>query len=101
MEIKGYFGKEELDRIIQHVNRCDIEKKICFYEDDYYDEEDGFSAYPCLFPGTTFEEVEPYSIIEMLETEYFSKSEMLYLQKHGFVFENEDEEIVDVKTLKE
>lgn len=90
MEIKGYFGKKGLDKIIQYVNKYNVEKEIGFYKTADYDEVDGFSTYQCLYPNSPFAEVED-----------FSKSEMLYLQEHGFVFKNEDEEIVDVKTLKE
>ncbi len=90
MKIKGYFGKKGLDKIIRYVNKHNVEKKIAFYETADYDEADGFSTYQCLYPSSPFAEVED-----------FSKSEMLYLQKHGFVFKNENEEIVNVKTLKE
>lgn len=90
MEIKGYFGKKELDRIIQHVNRCNIEKTLVFYEVSDDDMMDDFRIYECLYPFSPF-----------TETEDLSKSEMLYLQKHGFVFVNEHGEIVNVKTLKE
>lgn len=90
MKIKGYFGKKGLDKIIRYVNKYNVEKKIGFYENADYDEEDGFTTYQCLYPSSPFAEVED-----------FSKSEMLYLQKHGFVFENENKEIVNVKTLKE
>ena len=90
MKIKGYFGKKGLDKIIRYVNKYNVEKKIGFYKDAYYDEADGFSTYQCLYPSSPCAEVED-----------FSKSEMVYLQEHGFLFENEDEEIVDVKTLKE
>lgn len=90
MEIKGYFGKRGLDKIIRYVNKYNREKKIGFYKTACYDEENGFSTYQCLYPSSGFDEVED-----------FSKSEMLYLQEHGFVFENEDEEIVNVKTLRE
>ena len=90
MKIKGYFGKKGLDEIIRYIKKYNVEKKIGFYETANYDEEDGFSTYQCLFPSIPYAEVED-----------FSKSEMLYLQKHGFVFENENEEIVNVKTLKE
>lgn len=90
MKIKGYFWKKGLDKIIQYVNKYNVEKKIVFYDDADYDEADGFTTYQCLYPSSPFPEIED-----------FSKSEMLYLQKHGFVFENEDKEIVNVKTLKD
>lgn len=90
MKVKGYFGKKGLNKIIRYVKKYNREKKIGFYKTADYDEEDGFSTYRCLYPKRGFDEVED-----------FSKSEMLYLQEHGFVFKNEDEEIVDVKTLKE
>ena len=90
MKIKGYFGKKGLDKIIWYVNKHNIEKKIFFYETADYDEVDDFSTYQCLFPSRPFADVED-----------FSKSEMLYLQKHGFVFKNMNKEIVNVKTLKE
>ena len=90
MKIKGYFGKKGLDKIIRYVNKYNVEKKIGFYGNADYDETDGFTTYQCLYPSSPFAEVED-----------FSKSEMLYLQKHGFVFENENEEIVNVETLKE
>lgn len=90
MKIKGYFGKKGLDKIIRYVNKYNVEKKIVFCETADYDEEDGFSTYRCS-----------YSCSLLTEVEDFSKSEMLYLQKHGFVFVNEDEEIVNVETLKE
>lgn len=90
MKIKGYFGKKGLNKIIRYVNKHNVEKKITFYETADYDEADGFNTYQCLYPSSPFAEVED-----------FSKSEMLYLQKHGFVFKNENEEIVNVKTLKE
>lgn len=79
-----------MDKIIRYVNKYNVEKKIGFYENADYDEEDGFTTYQCLYPSSPFAEVED-----------FSKSELLYLQKHGFVFENENKEIVNVKTLKE
>lgn len=90
MKIKGYFRKKDLNKIIRYVNKYNIEKKIGFHETADYDEEDGFSTYQCLYPSSPCAEVED-----------FSKSEMLYLQKHGFIFENENEEIVNVNTLKE
>ena len=90
MEIKGYFGKKGMDKIIRYVNKYNREKEIGFYKTADYNKADGFSTYQCLYPSSPFAEVED-----------FSKSEMLYLQEHGFVFKNEDEEIVDVKTLKE
>lgn len=90
MKIKGYFGKKGLNKIIRYVNKYNIEKKIYFYKTADYDEVDGFSTYQCLYPSSPFNEVED-----------FSKSEMLYLQKHGFIYENEDGEIVNVKILKE
>lgn len=90
MKIKGYFGKKGMDKIIRYVNKHNVEKEIDFYETADYDEEDGFITYQCLYPSSPFEEVDD-----------FSKSEMLYLQKHGFVFKNENEEIVNVETLKE
>lgn len=90
MKIKGYFGKRGMDKIIWYVNKHNVEKEIDFYETANYDEEDGFSIYQCLYPSSPFAEVDG-----------FSKSEMLYLQKHGFVFKNENEEIVNVETLKE
>lgn len=90
MKIKGYFRKKDLNKIIRYVNKYNIEKKIDFHETADYDEEDGFSTYQCLYPSSPCAEVED-----------FSKSEMLYLQKHGFIFENENEEIVNVNTLKE
>lgn len=90
MKIKGYFGKKDLDKIIRYVNKHNVEKKIDFYETADYDEEYGFNTYQCLYPSSPFAEVED-----------FSKSEMLYLQKHGFIFENENKEIVNVNTLKE
>ena len=90
MKIKGYFGKKGLDKIIRYVNKYNVEKKIGFYENADYDEADGFTTYLCLYPSSPFAEVED-----------FSKSEMLYLQKHGFIFENENKEIVNVEALKE
>lgn len=90
MKIEGYFSKKGLDKIIRYVKKNNVEKEIDFYETADYNKEDGFSTYRCLYPSSPFAEVED-----------FSKSEMLYLQKHGFVFKNENEEIVDVKTLKE
>ena len=90
IKINDYFGRERLDKIIRYVNKYNVEKKIGFYKTADYDEERGFSTYQCLYPNPGFYEVDD-----------FSKSDMLYLQLHGFIFENEDEEIVDVKTLKE
>ena len=90
MKIKGYFRKKSLDEIIQYVNKYNREKEIGFYKTADYNKVDGFSTYQCLYPCKGFDEVDD-----------FSKSEMLYLQEHGFVFKNEDEEIVNVKTLKD
>lgn len=90
MKIKGYFGKKGLDKIIRYVNKYNVKKKIGFYENADYDEEDIFTTYQCLSPCSLFAEIED-----------FSKSEMLYLQKLGFVFENKNKGIVNVKTLKE
>ncbi|MEE1220136.1 MAG: hypothetical protein U0L20_09465 [Ruminococcus sp.] len=90
MKIKGYFGKKGLDKIIRYVNEYNVEKKIGFYGNADYDEVDGFTTYQCLYPSSPCAEVED-----------FSKSEMLYLQKHGFIFEDENKEIVNIKTLKE
>ena len=89
MEIKGCFGKKGMDEIIQRVNEYNEEKKIYFRKTANYDEEDGFSTYQCLYPHGGFDKVDN-----------FSKSEMLYLQEHGFVFKDENVEIVNVETLK-
>ena len=78
MEIKGYFGKKGMDEIIRYVNKCKRRKEIGFYETADYDKKGGFSTYQCLYPHPGFDEVDD-----------FSKSEMLYLQQHGFVFEYE------------
>lgn len=90
MEIKGYFGKKGMDRIIQDVNKYNSKKEIDLRKTSEYYEEDGFYTYLCFYPDSGVTEVDP-----------FTKSEMLYLQEHGFVFKNEGKEIVDVKTLKE
>lgn len=90
MKIEGYFGKKGLDKIIRYVNKYNVEKKILFYDDADYDEEDGLTFYQCLYPSSPDSKLED-----------FSKSEMLYLQKHGFVFVYEDMQIVDVETLEE
>ena len=89
-KINDFFGKEGLDKIIRYVNKYNVEKKIGFYKTADYYEEGGFNIYQCLYPNPGFAEVD-----------CFSKSDMLYLQLHGFIFEDEDEEIVDVRTLKE
>lgn len=90
MKIKGYFGKKGLDKIIQYVNKYNVEKIILFYDDIEYVGEDDFTTYQCLYPSSPYPEMED-----------FSKSEMLYLQKHGFVFVNDFGEIVNVKELEE
>ena len=90
MIVRGYFEEKGLKKIIKYVESVQREKKIDFYETPDYNEEDGFSTYQCLYPSRGFDEVED-----------FSKSEMLYLQEHGFIFKNERKEIVNVTTLND
>ena len=90
MIVRGYFGEKGLKKIIKYVERVQCKKEIDFYETPDYNKEDGFSTYQCLYPCSGFAEVED-----------FSKSEMLYLQEHGFIFKNEREEIVNVTTLND
>ena len=90
MEIKSYFGKKGLDEIIRYVNKYNVEKEINLRKTDVYYAKDGFSTYLCFYPCYGFSDVE-----------YFSKSELLYLQEHGFVFKNENGEIENVETLED
>lgn len=90
MKIKGYFEKEGLDEIIRDVNKYNLERIILFYDLPEYDEDGGFTLYECLYPSNPSSKIND-----------FSKSEMLYLQKHGFVIVDECMQIVNVKTLKE
>ena len=90
MEVKGCFGKKGLERIIRSVNKSNMKKVILFRGTPDYDEKDGYSTYQCIYPDRIY--------VAMVD---FSKSEMLYLQKKGFIFKNENKEVIDVKTLKD
>lgn len=88
MNIIGCYGKEYLEEYIQYVDKYNIKKELKVYEDCDYNREYDFLIYLCYAPHRTF--------IEKLE---LSKSEMLYLQDHGFVFKDEKEKIVDINIL--
>lgn len=90
IRIIGWFRKEDLDKVIQYANKYNIEKKISFCSIADYFAKGKFNTYRCFYPYWTFHEVEK-----------FSKSEMLYLQEHGFVFENGSNKIVDIETLED
>lgn len=88
MKCVDYYSKEDLDKYIEYAEKYGIKKKIVFYDTLEYNREGDFSIYKCFVPWR-------YITV----AEYHSKYEMLYLQRHGFVFIGKKGGIININTL--